>query len=518
MMNNSAGPQDGLSELSSLDEGGSADATWPLSELGVLVLSHLLLFRLALWFFRRLLYRDYEVKHAYIQVLFAATFAASTSMLQLLLATLAGAFRPDVRAAAWKIDHWALIVLAYVLLPGTFIWTSVRTVGARSRGLAAAAMILGLPVFWYLIFLSGRLIGLDSERVDLSSDVLIARVGALGVTVVATLSGFGAVNFPFSSMHKFLAPVTQQQVAGVEQRLLRTMSLVADKRRQLLSVEEDEARMASHRWWSGRPAAETPGRLGFGLALAAVGAAVGAARGAFSRAACAGGSPAAERQRLQLEVQALESFSRELFIELDELIRARLSEMKARTLTGRLLNVLGLLCSAICVYKIVMSSVNLLLRRGLAQAEDPATRLLNFLLAYLHFGDYEVLELDLSYWVPVLSLVFVGWLTFANTRQFIHRLLAVFRMVSTSVTSHSLALLLTEVMAMYFAACVLLALRFVPRGDRQELLAILGEVDLSYVHLHFDYVFLVSSMCTLAVFGLGSWLKEQRLDDTKHFD
>ncbi|CAE7250168.1 gpr89, partial [Symbiodinium sp. CCMP2456] len=61
-------------------------------------------------------------------------------------------------------------------------------------------------------------------------------------------------------------------------------------------------------------------------------------------------------------------------------------------------------------------------------------------------------------------------------------------------------------MAMYFAACVILTLRFVPKRDRADLLMMVGEVDLSYVHLHFDYVFLLSSLCSLAVFGLSYWL------------
>merc|ERR1712048_669412 len=145
--------------------------------------------------------------------------------------------------------------------------------------------------------------------------------------------------------------------------------------------------------------------------------------------------------------------------------------------------------------------------------DDPATRLLNVLLIYLQ------VPLDISYWAPVLSLVFVGYLTFANTRQFIHRLLSMFRMVSTSVTSNSLALLLSEVMAMYFAACVLLTLRFVPLRDRADLLMVHGEVDLAYVHLHFDYVFLISSVTTLAIFGL-SFVLQRKLkdDDTPHFD
>eukprot|EP00438_Fugacium_kawagutii_P014579 Skav210157 [mRNA] locus=scaffold1811:28618:30363:+ [translate_table: standard] len=471
--------------------------TWWRCQAFLLAGSHVMLFAVANWFFAKLLYRDYEVKHRYIQILFAATFAASSSMFQLMLATIAGLFDADVRAFAWKVDHWTLIWLSYVVLPASFVWTAVRSICYGSHRLALASALLSLPPFWYAIYLSGKLIHIDS--VSFSADLLVARIGVLGITVVATLSGFGAVNFPFQSMHSFLRPVTQQQVADVEQRLLRTMRLIATRKRQELNLKQEETRAAKSREEPksivGRVAqfVQNPSFLGtFGL-------------GSF------GSTPSATRKQLSTEIQALEAFSRELFLELDELIQARLCELKARTRLGKVMNVLGRCCSAICVYKIFMSSVNLLLRRGSAQAEDPATRLLTILLLNLR------VPVDVSYWAPMLSLIFVGYLTLANTRQFIQRLLAIFRMVSTSVTSNSLALLLSEVMAMYFAACVILTLRFVPKRDRADLLALVGEVDLSSVHLHFDYVFLLSSLCSLAVFGLSYWLKGPATD-TPHAD
>merc|ERR1712136_105763 len=217
---------------------------------------------------------------------------------------------------------------------------------------------------------------------------------------------------------------------------------------------------------------------------------------------------------VRTEIEALEVFSRELFIELDELIKARINELRARTFRGRIMNVLGWICSVICVYKIVMSSVNLLFRRGGAQADDLGTRILGILLHRCR------VSLDVSYWAPILSMVFVGYLTFANTRQFFQRLLTVFRSVSTSVTSNSWALMMTEIMAMYFAACVLLMLRFVPLKDRAELCSVVGEVDLDFVHLHFDYVFLVSSLCSAAFFFLSYVLRGKTGDyrDSPHVD
>merc|ERR1719245_1995264 len=154
----------------------------------------------------------------------------------------------------------------------------------------------------------------------------MARIGILGVSTVAMLAGFGAVNFPYRSMHSFLRPVTQQQVADVEQRLLRTMKLIAAKKRQALKVQQEEAHLAAQLAARGQTAAE--GRRGL---FSRLGTALEGARDAAVK--LVGGGAAAEkareRRRLIMEIQAYETFSRELFMELDELIRARLRELQA---------------------------------------------------------------------------------------------------------------------------------------------------------------------------------------------
>mmetsp|Transcript_8230 Transcript_8230/g.18400 ORF Transcript_8230/g.18400 Transcript_8230/m.18400 type:complete len:526 (+) Transcript_8230:131-1708(+) len=473
----------------------------------MLILSHGMFFAAANWFFSRLLYRDYEVKARHVQVLFAITFTASASMFELLLLVLAGMLQQDVFAIAWKVDQWTLVVLAYAILPASVVWTGVRTVGTSSRRVAAVTVCLGLPCFWYMIFLAGQLLHLDS--LTFSADALMARIGALGITVVAMLSGFGAVNFPFSSVHSLLRPVTQQQVADTEQRLLRTMNAVAAKKRTAYTIDQDEAAKAKQR----RVPQVSGYRWGWSLLQDGAAKVLPTSWGLIQALASAvtGDVASSDRQRISTEIEALEALSRELFMELHELVQARGKEKKAKTTFGKVLNVFGCIMSAVCFYKIATAFVNLLLRRGVGQGDDPATRLLNMLLVHMR------IPLDVSYWVPVLSLVFVGWLTFMNTRQFIQRLLIIFRWMSTSVTSNSLALVFTEVMTMYFVACVLLSLRFVPKRDRAELCSVIGEVDLTYVHMHFDYVFLLSSLCTLAVFGLSAWLKS-RTEDSPHDD
>lgn len=479
---------------------GGEELIWPRHEGIFLVVSHLTSFVVGNWFFQRLLYRDYEIKQRHIQVLFALTFTTSTSMLGLVVGTVAGILEPHVRAVAWKFDHWVLITLAYLVLPACFVWTSVRSVAGGRKFFAGLCVVIALPVFWVLIHLSGHLIQIDS--LTLSTDLLMARIGVVGVTVVATLSGFGAVNFPYNNIHSLLRPVSQQQVADIEQRLLGTMKLIAAKKRTAHAAQE-EAKLDPKRF----SRAVDPKRS----RLRRLAAKVLDLMWALVKSAIGEQGKEAEHRRLLNEIRTIEDFSRELFVELDELIRARQQELKSRTKMGKVLNGLAYFCSAICVYKIFMTCRTLFRRKGAALGDDLATKLLTILLVRVK------LTFDIEFWVHVLSLIFLGWLTFANTRQFIHRLLTIFRMMSTSVTSNSLALLFSEVMAMYFAACVLLILKMVPRKERGELLEVVGEFDLSYVHLHFDYVFLVSTLCSVAVFGLSHWLTGRPLD-SPHFE
>ena len=166
------------------------------------------------------------------------------------------------------------------------------------------------------------------------------------------------------------------------------------------------------------------------------------------------------------------------------------------------MNVLGRCCSAICVYKIFMSSINLLLRRGSAQAEDPATRLLTILLLNLR------VPVDVSYWAPMLSLIFVGYLDLGKHSTVYSKIAGHFQ---DGLHLRDVELLGVVVVRSHgHVLCCMChsdtSLRF---QNEIELICwqMVGEVDLSSVHLHFDYVFLLSSLCSLAVFGLSYWLK-----------
>lgn len=61
----------------------------------------------------------------------------------------------------------------------------------------------------------------------------VSRIGVVGVTVMAILSGFGAVNFPFTNMNYFIHPVTQNDVMNTERRLMQTMDMILAKKKRI---------------------------------------------------------------------------------------------------------------------------------------------------------------------------------------------------------------------------------------------------------------------------------------------
>lgn len=61
----------------------------------------------------------------------------------------------------------------------------------------------------------------------------VSRIGVVGVTVMAILSGFGAVNFPFTTMTYFIHPVTQNDVLTTERKLMQTMDMILAKKKRI---------------------------------------------------------------------------------------------------------------------------------------------------------------------------------------------------------------------------------------------------------------------------------------------
>lgn len=78
----------------------------------------------------------------------------------------------------------------YVLVPPTYI-----------KHLTIIVWIVFMIIFWKI---GDPFPILNPKQGILSMEQLVSRIGVIGVTVMAFLSGFGAVNYPYTSMAYFM--------------------------------------------------------------------------------------------------------------------------------------------------------------------------------------------------------------------------------------------------------------------------------------------------------------------------
>lgn len=125
-----------------------------------------------------------------------------------------------------------------------------------------------MMIFFFYLYLFWKLGDpfpiLSPKKGLLSIEQGVSRIGVIGVTVMALLSGFGAVNYPYSSMAYFMRPVSYADVQAIERRLLQTMDMIVAKKKRIALAKKGEINNAptysrSRLWGMLSPLAVTKG-------------------------------------------------------------------------------------------------------------------------------------------------------------------------------------------------------------------------------------------------------------------
>ncbi|EQC39417.1 hypothetical protein SDRG_03620 [Saprolegnia diclina VS20] len=458
-------------------------------ELVVVGGSYVGFFAFAHIFFSRWLFQDYEVKDTgvFSRLIFCVCLACSMSILEVVIFELAAVLDSETRQLVWQLDLVVLAFLIAYLIPFVLIFTLAREQQCRRRTalLLATTFELGfLYAFWKL----GDYVTLVQDATPqpttiawfVSLEAFVSRVSFLGVNFMAVLSGFGAVNGPYEYMSMFWRTVEEDDVRCLEKRLRQNLEMVVTKKKRIVV---ERRYVASTETTSGR--ANPLLRLWHWVSPQE--------------------SKESYLQNVQKEVEILETLSQELFLEIHAMRELQKRAAEMRTLKGRFFNLIGYLFCGFCLYKMVMSTVNVVFNRD--RDKDPIT---NAMEKILYLWPALASWINVRFISDISSLTLVGILVFTQTRGFLIMLLKVFRTFSSSVSNNSVVLFLAELMGMYFVSSFVMMRMNLPTQHKRHIDAVLGPIDYYVYYCWFDVLFVVSALVSLGLLALVTMSKVSR--------
>uniref|UniRef100_U5EKS7 Putative g-protein coupled receptor n=1 Tax=Corethrella appendiculata TaxID=1370023 RepID=U5EKS7_9DIPT len=416
-------------------------------------------------FFVKQLFKNYEIRHIFVQLVFSITFSLSLTMFELIIFEIIGLLDSSSRYFHWRLGLTLLLFLVIALIPYHIAYScisNIRFVPAKwVQPLTTILFISYLYVFWRI---GDPFPLLSVSKGIFTIEQAVSRIGVVGVTVMAILSGFGAVNYPYTSMSYFIRPVSQSDVINIERKLMQTIDMILVKKKRIaLDRRRNKTNTKTGIWGMLSSVTQRP--------------------------------PGAENiGQLRLEISALEELSRQLFLEAHSLKNMQERERWSTTLQGKYFNFLGYFFSLYCLWKIFISTVNIIFDR--VGKKDPVTRGIEIAVHWCGF------EMDVAFWSQHVSFILVGCIVVTSIRGLLLTLTKFFYKISSSKSSNIIVLVLAQIMGMYFCSSVLLMRMNMPAEYRVIITEVLGGLHFNFYHRWFDVIFLVSALATIGVLYL----------------
>uniref|UniRef100_A0A1A9VVL4 Abscisic acid G-protein coupled receptor-like domain-containing protein n=1 Tax=Glossina austeni TaxID=7395 RepID=A0A1A9VVL4_GLOAU len=435
----------------------------------IVFVSQLLFFAGGWWFFVKQLFKNYEIRHISVQLIFSVTFALSITMFELIIFEILGVLESSSRYFHWRLGLTLLLLMVIAVIPLYIFYSIVHSITFVSE-----KWVRIITMSCWLAFLYGLWrIGDPFPLLSVSHGIFtieqgVSRIGVIGVTVMAILSGFGAVNCPYQSMTYFIRPVSQIDIITLERRLLLTVDMLTNKKKRM--ALEKHRRNKTHQTKTGL----------WNMLSSAV------------NRVDVGGENITQ---LRMEIDGLEELLRHMFLEVNYLKNMQERQKWSKTLQGRYFNVIGHFFSVYCLWKILICTVNIIFDR--VGKKDPVTR--GFEIA-VHWCGFDI---DLAFWNQHISFLLVGCIVVTSIRGLLLTLTKFFYRISSSKSSNIIVLILAQIMGMYFCSSVLLMRMNMPAEYRVIITQVLGNLHFNFYHRWFDVIFLVSALSTIIVLYLS---------------
>ncbi|KAF9285501.1 hypothetical protein BGZ68_003812 [Mortierella alpina] len=388
---------------------------------------------------------------ALVQVVFALTLTWSCQLFELVIMEILGLLGQESRWYFWRLTLNAMLLLVIVIIPYYQCVLIIRNTGISTRKALPIALAAWV-VYFYLFAKVGSNFPTQTHH-------------STGVTISAILSGFGAVNGPYSNLFFFLRPVTDTDIHLAEKKCMQTLEMIASKKKRIV-LEEMRLRALD-------PSASKVG---------------GFVRKIFGTVS---GKPEGENLNgLRQELMALEGISRQLFLDIDDLYVEKSRLEHAKTWQGQYSNLMGYIFSIYCLYKLAMALINTIFRR--TGSTDPITAIISKFISHTN------MTIDVRFWSQQLSFFFVGLMIILSIRGLLQELSKFFRATSRHVSSSNVILFLAHLMGLYFLSSILMMRQSLPMEYRSIISDSLGALEFDFYHRWFDVIFLISGLVSIA--------------------
>ncbi|KAJ1559156.1 Golgi pH regulator B, partial [Nowakowskiella sp. JEL0078] len=155
----------------------------------------------------------------------------------------------------------------------------------------------------------------------------MSRVGVFGVILMAVLSGFGAVNTPYTTLFIFVRKVSLHDIKLAESKIQKTLDMINKKKHQLELTTI-------------QPREKISGSMGGLMSRMVSGMRTGL------------GLDGEEIKSLRSELEALQTMYRQLLIEYDEILADLKRTRLSNSILGQILNIGGYVFSITCIWKL----------------------------------------------------------------------------------------------------------------------------------------------------------------------
>ncbi|KAK6194310.1 Kynureninase (L-kynurenine hydrolase) [Pestalotiopsis sp. IQ-011] len=437
---------------------------------------------------------------------FSTTVALAAVLAELILCEISNLVNPYARTTALKITVPSLLFFLIVVIPflelqslisgsgWSFQKTSKGTIPRTAWVLQFAVFGLWLCAFWSL----GSLVPVGSEFMHTTAAMreppestgglaraCLERIGVIGISLMALLSGFASVSSPWQTFGSKTSrkPVTDADIARKQAGLDATNEMLLTKRHRLQTLQR-------------KVAADSTSAQNSGFLTKVV--------GSFR-----GSGDAAEIRGLKLEISGLEAMEANLSNTLSQLRSRQADSARAATPLGKVLLVPTYIFSVYCMYRIGATTLTTLRRfyspSASFSSSDPINRFLGLIAK--HWDP----KLDQIAWARQISFLLSGVILAASANSALQtfHLFAKWTPGLLYQAQANLALLIGQISAIYVISAALLLRSNLPK----EVGSVVGDVlesalEPGFVDRWFEGWFLLASLATACGIWIGRKIGE----------